>query len=52
MAMFCETSPGPVKYAAQLLGLCTAEARLPITDIAQSSKDRVKQALKDVGALS
>ncbi len=52
MAMFCETSPGPVKYAAELLGLCSAEARLPITDIAQSSKDRVKKALTDVGALS
>ncbi len=52
MAMFCETSPGPVKYAAKLLGLCSADARLPITDIAQSSKDRVKQALTDVGALS
>ncbi len=26
-AMFCETNPGPVKYAASRLGLCTAEMR-------------------------
>ena len=50
-AMFCETSPGPVKYAAELLGLSTSEARLPITDIADSSKKQVEEALKGVGAL-
>ena len=50
-AMFCETSPGPVKYAAGLLGLSTSEARLPITDISESSKKQVKEALKGVGAL-
>jgi 4-hydroxy-tetrahydrodipicolinate synthase len=26
-AMFCEASPGPVKYAAELLGLCGGELR-------------------------
>ena len=50
-AMFCETSPGPVKYAAELLGLSRSEARLPITDIADSSKKQVEEALKGVGAL-
>ena len=50
-AMFCETSPGPVKYAAELLGLSTSEARRPITDIADSSKKQVEEALKGVGAL-
>ena len=50
-AMFCETSPGPVKYAAELLGLSTSEARLPITDIADTSKKQVEEALKGVGAL-
>ncbi len=50
-AMFCETSPGPVKYAAKLLGLSTSETRLPITDIADSTKKQVEEALKGVGAL-
>ena len=50
-AMFCETSPGPVKYAAELLGLFSSEARLPITEIADDSKFTVKEALKQVGAI-
>ena len=50
-AMFCETSPGPVKYAAELLGLFSSEARLPITEIADHSKVAVKEALKQVGAI-
>jgi 4-hydroxy-tetrahydrodipicolinate synthase len=32
-ALFCETSPGPLKYAASLLGICSSEARLPIVEI-------------------
>ena len=50
-AMFCETSPGPVKYAAELLGLFSSEARLPITEIADDSKVAVKAALKQVGVI-
>ena len=29
-ALFCETSPGPVKYAASLLGRSSDELRLPL----------------------
>ena len=47
-ALFCETSPGPVKYAASLLGFCSAETRLPLADIAEASKERVKRALGQV----
>ena len=47
-ALFCETSPGPVKYAASLLGFCAAETRLPLTEIAEASKERVKRALGQV----
>ena len=50
-AMFCETSPGPVKYAAELLGLVTSETRLPITEISDSSKKQVEAALKGLGVL-
>ncbi|MDB5408054.1 MAG: 4-hydroxy-tetrahydrodipicolinate synthase [Rhodospirillales bacterium] len=48
-AMFCEASPGPVKYAASLLGKATAETRLPLCEIADESKDRVAAALRSVG---
>jgi 4-hydroxy-tetrahydrodipicolinate synthase len=47
-ALFCETSPGPVKFAASLLGHCTAETRLPMAEIAEASKERVKRALGQV----
>lgn len=50
-AMFCETSPGPVKYALELMGKCTAEMRLPLTPIAEDTKARVRTALEGVGAL-
>jgi 4-hydroxy-tetrahydrodipicolinate synthase len=48
-ALFCETSPGPVKYAASRLGLCSAELRLPMVPIAEESKRRVDAALASVG---
>jgi 4-hydroxy-tetrahydrodipicolinate synthase len=44
-ALFCETSPGPVKYAASLLRFCSAETRMPLAEIADTSKERVKRAL-------
>ena len=50
-ALFCETSPGPVKYAASLLGLSTPEARLPIVEIAESSKQRVAETMRTLGML-
>ena len=43
--MFTEASPGPVKYAASLLGLCAPDTRLPLTEISDESKTVVEQAL-------
>ena len=51
-ALFCESSPGPVKYAASLLGKCTPETRLPLTEIAESSKQRVRAAMVDIGLIN
>ena len=50
-ALFYETSPGPLKYAASLLGLCSSEARLPIVEIEEVSKINVKDALGKAGLL-
>jgi 4-hydroxy-tetrahydrodipicolinate synthase len=50
-ALFVETSPGPVKYAASLMGLCTDEVRLPLGPIADSTKEKVRAALKGAGLL-
>lgn len=51
-AMFCEASPGPVKYAAELLGICSSETRLPLCEIADSSKARVEAALRGAGLIN
>ena len=48
-ALFCETSPGPLKYAASLLGICSSDARLPIVEIEEDSKMKVKDCLKKRG---
>ncbi len=45
-ALFCETSPGPLKYAASLLNICESDTRLPIVEIASESKKRVENGLR------
>ena len=45
-ALFCEASPGPVKYAASLLGIAGPQTRQPLVEIANSSKRAVEAALK------
>ncbi|MAO57072.1 MAG: 4-hydroxy-tetrahydrodipicolinate synthase [Rhodospirillaceae bacterium] len=51
-AMFCETSPGPVKFAVSLLGKCSPEARLPICDISDENKTKVRDTMVAVGLLN
>ncbi|MCC3861033.1 4-hydroxy-tetrahydrodipicolinate synthase [Pseudemcibacter aquimaris] len=50
--MFIEPSPGPVKYAAKLLGLCSDEMRLPLTPITKETEIKVKEAMATAGLLS
>jgi 4-hydroxy-tetrahydrodipicolinate synthase len=50
-AMFVETSPAPVKYAASLLGLCTDELRLPMMAASDSSREKIKAAMKSAGLI-
>ena len=44
-ALFLETSPGPVKYAASLLKICSDELRLPLVGIANSTKKEIKSVI-------
>jgi 4-hydroxy-tetrahydrodipicolinate synthase len=48
-ALFVESNPGPVKYAASKLGLCNADTRLPLAPLAAASKQKVDDALSAVG---
>ena len=45
-SLFVETSPGPVKYAAELLKLCSSETRLPLVPINQNTKDLIKESMR------
>ena len=46
-ALFLESSPGPVKYAAHLKGLCELETRLPLVEISETTKKEVKKCLQE-----
>ena len=50
-ALFIESSPGPVKYAASLLGLCNKNTRLPLSEIKDSTKKLVKSCLQELQLL-
>ena len=51
-ALFCETSPGPVKYAASLMGLCRYEYRLPLVPISKANEKLVEGALRKASLIS
>ncbi|MBN9508684.1 MAG: 4-hydroxy-tetrahydrodipicolinate synthase [Alphaproteobacteria bacterium] len=51
-AMFAETSPGPVKYAASLLGHTSEHCRLPLAPCAEATKARVRAAMGEAGLLN
>ena len=50
-AMFCETNPGPVKYAGSLLGLCSPEIRLPLVLPNLESQQRIQQEMKNLNLI-
>ena len=44
-AMFIESNPSPVKYAAKLLGLCEDDVRLPLVKVTDPTKEIIKKVL-------
>ena len=45
-AMFIESNPSPVKYAASLLGMCDPDVRLPLVQVKKETKKIISEALK------
>ena len=45
-AMFIESNPSPVKYAASLLGMCDPDVRLPLVEVREETKEKISKALK------
>ena len=50
-ALFIESNPAPVKYAASLLGFCSDEIRLPLVKIQKNTEKEVKQALSSANLI-
>ncbi len=51
-ALFVEPSPGPVKYAASLLGICQDELRLPLVSITEPTREKVRFAMRHAGLIN
>jgi 4-hydroxy-tetrahydrodipicolinate synthase len=51
-ALFAETSPGPVKFAASLLGKTSEHCRLPLAPLMEGTRAKVRAAMTDVGLLN
>lgn len=50
-AMFLETNPSPVKYAAHLLGKCTDEIRLPLVMPTEATKKSLMAVLEKLALI-
>jgi len=50
-ALFIESNPSPVKYAASLLKLCSEDVRLPLVRVTDPTKKIVKAAMITAGIL-
>ena len=44
-SMFIESNPSPVKYAANLLNLCSDDVRLPLVKVTEQTKKVIKETL-------
>jgi 4-hydroxy-tetrahydrodipicolinate synthase len=51
-AMFCETSPLPVKYALYKMGKIANELRLPLVPISEAGARKVDQAMQSYGGFN
>jgi 4-hydroxy-tetrahydrodipicolinate synthase len=51
-AMFCEASPGPVKYGASLLGFTHEICRMPHAPISDAAREKVRVAMGDLGLIN
>jgi len=50
-ALFCESSPSPIKYAMARLGHCAEDIRLPLLPATDATRAQVDAALADLGLI-
>jgi 4-hydroxy-tetrahydrodipicolinate synthase len=51
-ALFVETSPAPVKYAASMLGMSSDEVRLPLVPASEGARAAVRKAMVHAGLIN
>jgi 4-hydroxy-tetrahydrodipicolinate synthase len=51
-SLFLETSPGPVKAALDMMGMCANELRLPLVPVTDATRAKVRSALEQYGLLT
>ena len=49
--LFVETNPGPVKFAAEIIGLMNKRMRLPLTPPLEVNQEKIKDVLKKLGLI-
>ena len=50
-ALFCDVNPIPVKEAMNMLGFEVGECRLPLCETSEANKNKIKDALVEVGLI-
>jgi 4-hydroxy-tetrahydrodipicolinate synthase len=51
-ALFCETSPTPVKFAMSILGKCAETVRAPLLPATPAARARVEHAMRAAGIIN
>jgi 4-hydroxy-tetrahydrodipicolinate synthase len=51
-AMFIEINPTAVKSAAAMLGLCSDEVRLPLTEMSDSNRRHLADSIRPAGLVA
>jgi len=46
--LFVETNPSPAKFALECLGVCSARARLPLVELSEATKTRIKSVIAEL----
>lgn len=49
--LFCETNPIPIKEALHIMGKITEEVRLPLTRLAEESRVKLQEVMKNIGVI-
>ncbi len=50
--MFCEVNPIPVKTAAEMMGLCSSEMRLPMCEMGKENREKLQNLLRQYNLIS